>query len=53
MTIHREGYKSIAIGVLAFALINLSSFYFISAHLAWLSGLLFLVTLAVVEREVA
>src|SRR6202000_939383 len=47
MTIHREGYKSIAIGALGFALINLISFYFISAHLAWLSGLLFLVTLAV------
>lgn len=45
MTIHREGYQSIAIGALAFAVINLISFYFISAHAAWLSGLLFLVTL--------
>ncbi|HLZ88640.1 MAG TPA: phosphatidylserine decarboxylase family protein [Puia sp.] len=45
MTIHREGYKSIAIGTLAFAVINLISFYFISAHAAWLSGLLFVVTL--------
>jgi phosphatidylserine decarboxylase len=45
MTIHREGYKTIAIGALAFALINLCSFYFISAHAAWLSGLIFLVTL--------
>ena len=45
MTIHREGYKTIAIGALAFALINLCSFYFISAHEAWLSGLIFLVTL--------
>jgi phosphatidylserine decarboxylase len=45
MTIHREGYKTIAIGVLAFALINLSSFYYISAHEFWLSGLIFLVTL--------
>src|ERR1700761_3923034 len=45
MTIHREGYKSIAIGALAFALINLCSFYFISAHESWLSGLIFLVTL--------
>jgi phosphatidylserine decarboxylase len=45
MTIHREGYKSIAIGALAFALINLCSFYFISAHEGWLSGLIFLVTL--------
>ena len=45
MTIHREGYKTIAIGALAFAFINLCSFYFISAHAAWLSGLIFLVTL--------
>jgi phosphatidylserine decarboxylase len=47
MTIHREGYQTIAIGTLAFALINLCSFYFISAHEFWLSGLIFLVTLAV------
>ena len=45
MTIHREGYKTIAISALAFALINLPSFYFISAHESWLSGLIFLVTL--------
>src|ERR1700761_6644823 len=47
MTIHREGYKTIAIGALAFAVINLISFYFISAHEAWLSGLIFLLTLGV------
>ncbi|MBN8855367.1 MAG: phosphatidylserine decarboxylase [Sphingobacteriales bacterium 50-39] len=47
MTIHREGYPTIAISALAFALINLSSFYFISAHAAWLSYILFFVTLAV------
>jgi phosphatidylserine decarboxylase len=47
MTIHREGYKTIAIGALAFALINLPSFYFISADELWLSGLIFLVTLAI------
>lgn len=46
MTIHREGYPTIAISALAFALINLSSFYFISAHVLWLSYLLFFVTLA-------
>ena len=45
MTIHREGYKTIAIGALAFAVINLCSFYFISGHAAWLSGLIFLLTL--------
>lgn len=47
MTIHREGYKAISIGVLAFAFVNLASFYYISAHLFWLSGLIFIVTLAV------
>ena len=46
MTIHREGYKTIAISALAFALINLPSFYFISAHQPWISYLIFLVTLA-------
>ena len=45
MTIHREGYKTIAVGALAFAVINLCSFYFISGHAAWLSGLIFLLTL--------
>jgi phosphatidylserine decarboxylase len=47
MKIHREGYKSIAIGALAFAVINLLSFYFISAHEAWLTGIIFLLTLGV------
>jgi phosphatidylserine decarboxylase len=47
MTIHREGYKSIAVGALAFAVINLISFYFISAHASWLSGLIFLLTLGI------
>jgi phosphatidylserine decarboxylase len=45
MTIHREGYKSIAIGTLAFAVVNLLSFYFISAHVPVLSGLIFVLTL--------
>ena len=45
MTIHKEGYKTIAIGVLVFALFNLISFYFISAHLLWLSLLIFILTL--------
>jgi phosphatidylserine decarboxylase len=47
MTVHKEGYKTIAIAALAFALINLPSFYFISGGAFWLSGLIFLVTLAV------
>ena len=46
MTIHREGYKTIAISALVFALVNLISFYYISAHEFWLSTLIFLVTLA-------
>ncbi len=45
MTIHKEGFKTIAIGALAFALINLVSFYFISFHLPWLSWLIFIATL--------
>jgi phosphatidylserine decarboxylase len=45
MTIHREGYKTIALSVLIFALINLPSFYFISAHEFWLSGFIFIVSL--------
>jgi len=45
MTIHREGYKTIAISAFIFALINLASFYFISFHLPWLSWLIFIVTL--------
>jgi phosphatidylserine decarboxylase len=47
MKIHREGYKSIAIGALTFAVINLLSFYFISAHEAWLTGIIFILTLGV------
>jgi phosphatidylserine decarboxylase len=46
MTVHKEGYKTIAIAALAFALINLPSFYFISGSVFWLSVLIFLVTLA-------
>src|SRR5579871_4534725 len=45
MTIHREGYKTIALAAFIFALINLPSFYFISANNLWLSGLIFAVTL--------
>jgi phosphatidylserine decarboxylase len=45
MTIHKEGYKTIAISVFVFALINLASFYFISFHLPWLSWILFFITL--------
>lgn len=46
MTIHREGYKSIAIGTLIFGAINLSVFYFFSASLMWLCVTVFILTLA-------
>jgi phosphatidylserine decarboxylase len=45
MTIHKEGYASILISAVIFALINLLSFYFISFHYPWLSWLIFIVTL--------
>ena len=45
MTIHKEGYKTIAISAFVFALINLASFYFISFHLPWLSWIIFFLTL--------
>jgi phosphatidylserine decarboxylase len=46
MTIHKEGYKTILICAIVFAVINLVSFYFISFHIPWLSWLLFVITLA-------
>lgn len=45
MTIHKEGYKSILITAIIFAVINLLSFYFISYSLPWLSWLIFILTL--------
>ncbi len=47
MTIHREGYKTIAIATLLFGAINLSLFYFFSASLMWLCTAVFILTLAV------
>lgn len=47
MTIHREGYKSIAVGTLIFGAINLSVFYFLSASLMWLCAIIFFLTLGV------
>lgn len=46
MTIHREGYKSIAIGTLLFFAINVCLFYFFSASLMWLCVAVFVATLA-------
>ena len=45
MTIHREGYTSIGIAALAFGIINLLSFTFISSTLPWLAAALFAITL--------
>lgn len=45
MTIHKEGYKSIAITAIIFAILNLASFYFISYNWPWLSWLIFVITL--------
>jgi phosphatidylserine decarboxylase len=46
MTIHREGYKTIAITALIFGIFNLISFTFLSATLPWLAMILFVITLA-------
>lgn len=45
MTIHREGYKSIAIGTLIFGAINFAVFYFFSASLPALCWVIFFATL--------
>lgn len=45
MTIHREGYKSIAIAGLIFIIINYFSFTFLSYTLPWLGWVIFAVTL--------
>jgi len=45
MTIHREGYKTIAITALLFGLFNVISFTFLSASLPWLAMVLFVITL--------
>lgn len=44
MTIHREGYKSIALGALIFGAINLCMFYFFSASLPILTWIVFVLT---------
>ncbi|MBP6025684.1 phosphatidylserine decarboxylase family protein [Ferruginibacter sp.] len=45
MTIHREGYKSIAIGTLIFGALNFLAFYFFSASMPLLSWVIFAGTL--------
>ena len=46
MTIHKEGYKSIAITGIAFVVINLICFYFFSGDMPVLSWVIFFITLA-------
>ncbi len=46
MTIHKEGYKSIAIATMLFGVINIVSFYTLSSSLPIISYLLFAITLA-------
>ena len=45
MTIHREGYKTIAIGTLIFGFINIVYFYFFSGSLPELGWVIFFATL--------
>lgn len=45
MTIHKEGYTSIAIAAIIFGIINLLSFYFLSFNYPLLTGLISVVTL--------
>jgi phosphatidylserine decarboxylase len=46
MTIHKEGYKSIAIATILFGIINVVSFYTLSSSIPFISYGLFVVTLA-------
>jgi phosphatidylserine decarboxylase len=46
MTIHKEGYKTIAICALIFAGVNLTSFYFISFNSPALTWVILFITLA-------
>lgn len=45
MTIHREGYKTIAITALLFGVFNMASFTFLSSSIPWLAIALFIITL--------
>jgi phosphatidylserine decarboxylase len=46
MTIHKEGYKIIAISTILFGIINILSFYFLSFSIPILSWLIFIATFA-------
>lgn len=45
MTIHREGFKSISIAAVAFIVINLVTFNWMSAEMPVLTGIIFFITL--------
>jgi phosphatidylserine decarboxylase len=45
MTIHKEGYKTIAYSTIFFGIFNLVSFYFLSPSLPYVSLLIFILTL--------
>jgi phosphatidylserine decarboxylase len=45
MTIHKEGYKTIGITALVFGIINIVSFWFLSASWPWIALAIFVVTL--------
>jgi phosphatidylserine decarboxylase len=45
MTIHKEGYKTIALSTIIFGIVNILSFYFLSYSLPLVSWLIFLSTL--------
>jgi phosphatidylserine decarboxylase len=45
MTIHKEGYKTIAISTIVFGIINLASFYFLSSSVPYISLFIFIATL--------
>lgn len=45
MTIHKEGYKTLAISTILFGIINVFSFYFLSSSLPVVSLLIFILTL--------
>jgi phosphatidylserine decarboxylase len=46
MTIHKEGYKSIAVSAILFGMINVSYFYFFSFASPFLGAIIFVTTLA-------
>ena len=45
MTIHKEGYKTIAVCAIVLGILNIFSFYIISPHSATISWILFIVSL--------